>query len=88
MEARDARALRGYFSSFVRTFGKRTLFQLVGVSALGLGALGCLSTRGPSVPVEAPAPEFTLTDQQAREVSLSSLLRDGPAVVVFYRGFW
>lgn len=34
------------------------------------------------------APDFTLTDQQGRPVSLSELLRAGPVVVTFYRGGW
>ena len=63
------------------------------VSALALGAIsfastGCLHTRGPSVALEAPAPDFTLKSHEGKDVSLASLLRDGPAVLVFYRGFW
>jgi peroxiredoxin Q/BCP len=30
------------------------------------------------------APDFTLEDQQGREVSLASLLRDGPLILYFY----
>src|SRR4029434_2231921 len=32
-----------------------------------------------------PAPAFTLTDQNGREVSLESLLKKGPVAVVFHR---
>jgi peroxiredoxin len=56
--------------------------------AAGLAFAGCLSTRGPSAPLDAEAPEFTLTSQEGKEVSLSHLLHDGPAVLVFYRGYW
>lgn len=31
------------------------------------------------------APAFTLNDQNAREISLASLLKKGPVAVVFYR---
>ena len=34
------------------------------------------------------APEFLLPDVQGKLVSLSSLVTDGPAVLVFYRGGW
>ena len=58
------------------------------MAAIGLASAGCLSTRGPSVPLAANAPDFTLKDQTDRDVSLSSLVKNGPAVLVFYRGFW
>ena len=35
-----------------------------------------------------PLPEFTLPDENGRLVSLSSLLRGGPAVISFNRGHW
>jgi peroxiredoxin len=35
-----------------------------------------------------PAPDFTLPDHNGDEVSLSGLLRDGPVVLIFYRGEW
>jgi peroxiredoxin len=34
------------------------------------------------------APDFTLPNPSGRPVSLAELLRDGPAVVTFYRGGW
>lgn len=33
-------------------------------------------------------PDFTLTDQDGRKVTLSEALRIGPVVLVFYRGYW
>jgi cytochrome oxidase Cu insertion factor (SCO1/SenC/PrrC family) len=33
------------------------------------------------------APDFTLPDQDGKPFTLSSL-RGGPAVVIFYRGYW
>ena len=53
-----------------------------------LGASACVSTRGPSVALDAAAPDFTLESDQGQPISLGSLLRDGPAVLVFYRGYW
>jgi peroxiredoxin len=40
------------------------------------------------LPSAAPAPDFSLRDQRGETVALSALLARGPAVVVFYRGFW
>lgn len=59
---------------------------LLGSTAL-LGA-GCLSTRGPVVAVKAKAPDFELASHLGGTVSLDGMLKRGPAVVVFYRGFW
>jgi hypothetical protein len=61
-----------------------TMFAAVFAASLA----GCVSTRGPSVALDAGAPDFTLTSHQGQEVSLTSLLRNGPAVLVFYRGYW
>jgi peroxiredoxin Q/BCP len=33
---------------------------------------------------DAKAPEFTLPDQDAHDISLSSLIKDGPAILYFY----
>jgi peroxiredoxin len=34
------------------------------------------------------APDFSLKDQTGRTVTLASLTQNGPAVLVFYRGYW
>lgn len=57
-------------------------------AAASVGAVGCLSTRGPAVPQGAPAPDFSLKSHLGTTVTLDSLIASGPAVVVFYRGFW
>ena len=44
------------------------------------------AARAPKVGEQAP--EFTLADQRGEEVSLGELLRDGPVVLIFYRGEW
>ncbi len=82
MQARRSSSPLANRRSFVR--GSLLVFAL---SALGL-ATGCLRTRGPSVAMSAPAPDFTLRSHDGKDVSLTSLLRDGPAVLVFYRGYW
>jgi peroxiredoxin len=41
-----------------------------------------------ALPSGAVAPDFILPDAQGKPVRLQSLLRDGPVVVVFYRGGW
>lgn len=51
-------------------------------------AIGCLSTRGPSLPEKASAPDFTLQSHEGKTVHLADELRAGPAILVFYRGFW
>jgi hypothetical protein len=36
----------------------------------------------------AEAPGFDLPDQDGERVTLASLLENGPAVIVFYSGYW
>lgn len=44
------------------------------------------AARAPKVGDQAP--DFALPDQHGEEVYLSALLRDGPGVLIFYRGEW
>jgi hypothetical protein len=71
---------------------RRSLLGLAAVglaaAALSVGSLGCLAVRSPGPPEQAPAPPFALQDHRGRTVSLKELTAEGPAVVVFYRGFW
>lgn len=53
-----------------------------------LVSMGCLHTRTPSVATSALAPAFSLSDSTGKQVSLAELTTNGPAVVVFYRGYW
>jgi len=56
-----------------------------------VGALfGLFRLPAPSqVPGEqAPAPDFTLPDQDGQPVTLSSFRGKGPVLLVFYRGHW
>lgn len=66
----------------------RTLVLGVGLGALAIASAGCLKTRGPSVALAAQAPDFTLRSHDGKDISLDGLLRNGPAVLVFYRGYW
>lgn len=34
------------------------------------------------------APDFDLPDESGNRVTLTSLLETGPAVLIFYRGYW
>ena len=54
----------------------------------GLAVGGCLATRGATVPAGQVAPAFSLVSHDGRTVTLDSLLTRGPAVLVFYRGYW
>jgi hypothetical protein len=59
------------------------------VSRLCLGTMTALHvTNNATVTSDAIAPGFTLTAQDGRRVSLASELAHGPAVLVFYRGYW
>jgi len=42
----------------------------------------------PGLKLGETAPDFTLPDPTGRKVSLASLLKQGPVVLVFYRGAW
>jgi hypothetical protein len=66
----------------------RRSLLMFGVSAL-LGAnQGCLSTRGTPLSARDVARDLSATSHTGVAVSLEQLTRDGPAVVVFYRGYW
>jgi len=59
------------------------------VSALAaLSTLACVKTRAPSVATNTSAPAFSLADSTGKQVSLTDLTAHGPAIVVFYRGYW
>ena len=76
---------------------KRRL-KIVALSLLGLVVvLGGLTVfmiykpiarRAGSVVASSAAPDFSLPDQTGKTTTLASLTQNGPAVIVFYRGFW
>jgi hypothetical protein len=47
-----------------------------------------LSTRAPGAVATGAAPDFSLPDQTGKATTLASLTAHGPAVLVFYRGYW
>lgn len=67
---------------------------VLGVVVVVLGALVAfgvyrpIARRAGLVVAAAQAPEFSLPDQTGATTSLTALTTKGPAVIVFYRGFW
>ncbi len=50
---------------------------------------GCaLHTRTEPLKVGDVAPDFALPGADGKDYKLATLLADGPAVVLFYRGYW
>jgi hypothetical protein len=64
------------------------LFVMRRLLWIALFLVGCLSTRTPALQAKATAPDFSLSSHTGDKVSLADMLARGPAVVVFYRGFW
>ena len=44
--------------------------------------------KAKGLPIHAKAPDFTAMEQNGKSVSLKRLRKNGPVVVVFYRGNW
>lgn len=61
-------------------------------AALVLASSGCVTAlhlANPATLAEGQiAPAFALTAQDGAQVSLASTIAEGPAVLVFYRGYW
>jgi cytochrome oxidase Cu insertion factor (SCO1/SenC/PrrC family) len=72
----------------------RRVLVVVGALLVVMGALTLfmvyrpLSTRGAGVVAGGTAASFTLHDQTGKPVALADLVAHGPAVLVFYRGYW
>jgi peroxiredoxin len=45
-------------------------------------------TEGEKLRVGALAEDFTLADSAGTPGTLSSMLSDGPLLLIFYRGYW
>lgn len=72
-------------AAMANRISRRTYLCLPLVLAAGCAVLVPRSAG----PVErAKAPDFTLTGHDDKPHSLAGLTKRGPAVVVFYRGFW
>ncbi len=67
--------------------GRRRFFAATGALAGGI-LLGC-HREGTSIPAgQQVAPAFSASDTAGQTVTLEGMLASGPAVLVFYRGFW
>jgi peroxiredoxin len=54
-------------------------------------AAGCFAQLHPTQRADAnlaTAPDFSLPSSTGRKVTLADALAHGPAVLVFYRGYW
>jgi hypothetical protein len=60
------------------------------VSAILWGAAcgAFVKPAGEPLPVREKAPEFSLQSQDGETVSLTETLKQGPVLIVFYRGHW
>lgn len=75
---------------------KKRSIATIALGAFAVLAIGAYSfvrflptpTSPPAVGVNQDFPNFTLKDQDGKEVSLGELRRDGPVVVVLFRGRW
>jgi cytochrome oxidase Cu insertion factor (SCO1/SenC/PrrC family) len=65
------------------------LALVVVLAAVGTyGVYRPIARRSGQVLAAAQAPDFSLSDQTGVTTSLTTLTAHGPAVLVFYRGFW
>ncbi len=66
------------------------IFGIVALLAIvvAIGVYKPISRRAGSVVATAHAPDFSLEDQSGATTTLAALTARGPAVLVFYRGFW
>ncbi len=70
-----------------REKGLLSTFLLTSVALL-LAQSCALHSTGTPLAVGSTAPDFALPDSEGQTWRLSEMIADGPAVVVFYRGYW
>ena len=58
------------------------------LTTLAVGACARLEPRGPGAQAQQKAPPFTLPGHDGKSHTLAKLIARGPAVLIFYRGFW
>ena len=61
---------------------------LVLLSALALTTAFAFSDPGKGLQPGEKAPQFVAKDSKGKEINLEKMLKKGPVVVMFYRGFW
>ena len=69
----------------------KRLVATVAVIAASLLVAGCfprIESRTPPIETAEQAPDFALEDTAGKTHRLSEMIADGPAVVIFYRGYW
>lgn len=86
--SRPAGALRSELEARKAGFEERASDELKTLYADGLQAVVDAGAVENALSMGDQAPDFTLTNQNGQEVSLSSLLEDGPVVLLWYRGGW
>ena len=71
-----------------RKFREKAPKEALAVMQRAVDGLSNPEMMSKTVKVGDKAPEFSLTNRDGREVSLTSLLKKGPVVLGFYRGRW
>ncbi len=73
----------------LRTAAIALLGTVIVLGVLGyVGVHRGIATRGPGGLQGGIAADFSLPDTTGKTVTLASLTARGPAVLVFYRGYW
>ena len=67
-------------------FRTRHVLGLLAIATLGVAACGPIRSTTTPLAVSSEAPAFSLPNQEGRQVTLSALTLEGPAVLVFNRG--
>jgi peroxiredoxin len=70
------------------SMAERAPSELLSGFAAAAGELDAVDFASRAPRVGDVAPDFTLPDQDGEDVHLSALLRQGPVVLIFYRGEW
>ncbi len=83
-------SLAGWAVVKKRSVATISLAVLASFAVAGYSAVRFISTPAspPAVNVSQDFPDFALQDQNGRTVTLGELRRDGPVVVVLFRGRW
>ncbi len=65
----------------------KVFFTVALILSAAIGALA-QSARTEAITVGDMAPDFTLSDNSGKRVTLSDAVKEAPVVLVFYRGYW